>query len=138
MSTYYVPGVNVGDTRILKHRRLPSSIMQPGGEADIVGSEHMYQVEAEDKGGRLHQDQVKRITETRLMGLYLFQRRHAVLGHSSYDRLFSILWAVAFQAPLSMGFFLGKNTGVGCHALLQGIFPTQGSNSHLLHLLHYK
>ena len=22
----------------------------------------------------------------------------------------------------------GKNTGVGCHALLQGIFPTQGSH----------
>ena len=22
----------------------------------------------------------------------------------------------------------GKNTGVSCHALLQGIFPTQGSN----------
>ena len=29
------------------------------------------------------------------------------------------------QAPLSMG-FTGKNTGLGCHALLQGIFPTQG------------
>ena len=28
----------------------------------------------------------------------------------------------------------GKNTGVVCHALLQGIFPTQGSNPHLLHL----
>ena len=27
----------------------------------------------------------------------------------------------------------GKNTGVGCHALLQGIFPTRGSNLHLLH-----
>ena len=27
---------------------------------------------------------------------------------------------------------LGKNTGVGCHALLQGTFPTQGSNPHLL------
>ena len=26
----------------------------------------------------------------------------------------------------------GKNTGVGCHALLQGIFPTQGSNPRLL------
>ena len=26
----------------------------------------------------------------------------------------------------------GKNTGVGCHALLQGIFPTQGSNPVLL------
>ena len=29
--------------------------------------------------------------------------------------------------------FPGKNTGVGCHFLLQGIFPTQGSNLHLLH-----
>ena len=30
----------------------------------------------------------------------------------------------------------GKNTGVGCHFLLQGIFPTQGSNPGPLHLLH--
>ena len=29
--------------------------------------------------------------------------------------------------------FLGKSTGVGCHFLLQGIFPTQGSNPDLLH-----
>ena len=29
--------------------------------------------------------------------------------------------------------FPGKNTGVGCHFLLQGIFLTQGSNPHLLH-----
>ena len=28
---------------------------------------------------------------------------------------------------------LGRNTGVGCHSLLQGIFPTQGSNPGLLH-----
>ena len=27
----------------------------------------------------------------------------------------------------------GKNTGVGCHALLQGIFPTQGLNPGLPH-----
>ena len=27
----------------------------------------------------------------------------------------------------------GQNTGVGSHSLLQGIFPTQGSNSGLLH-----
>ena len=27
----------------------------------------------------------------------------------------------------------GKNTGVGCSALLQGIFPTQGLNPGLLH-----
>ena len=30
----------------------------------------------------------------------------------------------------------GKNTGVGCHFLLQGIFPTQGLNLHILCLLH--
>ena len=34
-------------------------------------------------------------------------------------------------ALLSMG-FSGKNNGVGCHTLLQGIFPTQGLNPHLL------
>ena len=27
----------------------------------------------------------------------------------------------------------GKNTGVSYHALLQGIFPTEGSNPGLLH-----
>ena len=33
---------------------------------------------------------------------------------------------------------LGKNTGVSCHALLQGIFSTQGSNQHLLRLPHWQ
>ena len=32
----------------------------------------------------------------------------------------------------------GKNTGLGCRFLLQGIFPTQGSNLHLLYLLHWQ
>ena len=31
----------------------------------------------------------------------------------------------------------GKNTGVGCHSLLQGTFPTQGSNPHLSVLMHW-
>ena len=34
--------------------------------------------------------------------------------------------------------FPGKNTGVGCHFFLQGIFLTQGSNPHLLCLLHWQ
>ena len=34
------------------------------------------------------------------------------------------------------GIFSGKNTGVGCHTLLQYIFPTQGWNPDLLRLLH--
>ena len=49
--------------------------------------------------------------------------------------LFTSPWTVACQAPLSME-FPSKNTGVGCHALLQGIFPTQGLNPRLPHLLH--
>ena len=32
----------------------------------------------------------------------------------------------------------GKNTGMGCHALFQGIFPTQGLNLCLLCLLHWQ
>ena len=39
-------------------------------------------------------------------------------------QIFAIPWTVACQALLSMD-FPGKNTGVGCHSLLQGIFPTQ-------------
>ena len=34
--------------------------------------------------------------------------------------------------------FPGKNTGAGCHFLLQGIFLTQGSNPHRLCLLHWQ
>ena len=49
--------------------------------------------------------------------------------------LFATIWPVAVQAPLSR-YFPSKNTGVGGHALLRGIFPTQGSNLHQLHLLH--
>ena len=32
----------------------------------------------------------------------------------------------------------GKNTGVGCHFFLQGIFPTQGSNPRLLRFLQWQ
>ena len=46
------------------------------------------------------------------------------------------LWTVACQAPLSME-FSSKNTGVGSHALLQRIFPNQGSNPCCLCLLHF-
>ena len=37
--------------------------------------------------------------------------------------------------PLSWD-FPGKNTGVGCHSLLQGIFPVEGLNPHLSCLQH--
>ena len=50
--------------------------------------------------------------------------------------LFGTPWTVACQAPLSME-FPGKNTGVGCHFLLQGIFLNHRSNLGLLCLLHW-
>ena len=42
-------------------------------------------------------------------------------------QLFVTPWTVARQATLSMGILQG------CHGLLQGIFPTQGSNPGLPH-----
>ena len=36
------------------------------------------------------------------------------------------------------GIFPGKNTGMGSHFLLQGIFPTHGLNLHLLCLLQWQ
>ena len=44
-------------------------------------------------------------------------------------------WTLALQTSLSME-IPGKNIGVGCHFLLQGIFPGQGSNCYFLCLLH--
>ena len=51
----------------------------------------------------------------------------------SHVRLFVTPLTVPPQAPLSMGILQATKTGVGCHAFLQGISPTQGSNPHLLH-----
>ena len=47
-------------------------------------------------------------------------------------QLFVTLWTVVCQIPLSMGFSRQEYW----NGLLQGIFPTQGSNLHLLCLLH--
>ena len=47
--------------------------------------------------------------------------------------LFVALWTAAHQAPPSMG-FPRKEYRSGLHFLLQGIFPTQELNQHLLHL----
>ena len=47
-------------------------------------------------------------------------------------QLFGTLWTVALPCPWDSP---GKNTEVGCHFLFQRIFPTQGLNPHLLHLL---
>ena len=54
----------------------------------------------------------------------------AMLSHFSCVQLCVALWTVAHQAPLSMG-FSRQEYWSGLPFLLQGIFPTQGSNLHL-------
>ena len=58
-----------------------------------------------------------------------------MLSCFSRVQLFATLWTVAHGTPLSMG-FSRQEYWSGCHALLQGIFPTQGSSLSLLCFLH--
>ena len=66
-----------------------------------------------------------------LAGISLAMTSVAIVQSLGCVRLFAVPWTVACPAPLSMN-SPGKNTGVDCHFLLLGIFPTQGSNPHLL------
>ena len=56
-------------------------------------------------------------------------------------QLYLTLWnTIDYSPPDSSvyGIFPGNNTGMGCHALPQGIFLTQGLNLCLLCLLHWQ
>ena len=64
--------------------------------------------------------------------------KHAsTLNHFSCVWLFVTLWTVVHKL-LCPWDSPGKNTGVGCQALLQEIFQTQGLNPCLLRLLHWQ
>ena len=63
---------------------------------------------------------------------YFKETLNCSVSRVSHVRLFVTSWTVAHRVPLSMD-SPGKNTGMGCHSLLQGIFPTQGLNLGLLH-----
>ena len=60
------------------------------------------------------------------------QFSHSVMSSSLWPHG---LWPAKLLCPWDSS---GKNTGVGCYTLLQGIFPTQGWNPGLLHLLHWR
>ena len=58
----------------------------------------------------------------------------AVRSHFIRVQLCATLWIVACPPRLLCPwYFPSKNTGVGCHFLLQSIFPIQGSNMPFLH-----
>ena len=71
-----------------------------------------------------------RIQVTRLMQFWSMRSSDSVSG-SCCVWLFATPWTVVSRVLCSWD-FPAKNTGVGCHFLLQGIFLTQGSNPHLL------
>ena len=62
----------------------------------------------------------------------LLLRPSCVLSPFSHFQLFETPRTVAHQALLSMRFPRQEHWS-GCYFLLQGIFPTQGSNLHLLY-----
>ena len=67
-----------------------------------------------------------------LIAFYVSAVRVVIMLQSlSHVRPFVTPWTIAARL-LCPWDFLGKNTGVGCHFLLQGIFPTQWLNLHLL------
>ena len=51
----------------------------------------------------------------------------------SHVQFFATAWTIAPPVLLCPWDFSGKNTGAGYHFLLQGIFPTHGSNPGLPH-----
>ena len=68
---------------------------------------------------------IKNIMKQKIVTLQLF----------SCLAVFDSLWPLGLQPSrlLCPWDSPGKKTGVGCYALLRGIFPTQGSNPGLLH-----
>ena len=58
-----------------------------------------------------------------------------MLSHFTGAQHFAALWTISTSSSVQGD--SSENTGVGCCALLQGIFPTHGSNPHFLHLLHW-
>ena len=81
-------------------------------------------------------------TKDAFLHLYFFSNDPIVYGVCVCAQLLQsclTLWDPHGLYParlLHLWDFPGKNTEVGCHTLLQGIFLTQGSSLCLLHLLH--
>ena len=97
----------------------------------------------EGEGGKIWENDIetciiscmKRVTslgsmhDTGCLGLVHWDRSVAQSCPSLYEPM-------ASTRPLCPRDYPRKNTGVSCHFLLQGIFPTQGLNPRLLQLLH--
>ena len=141
----------------LKHARLPCPPLSPGVCSNFTFTElvmlFVYLLFIAAYNGRVEW------LQRRPHGLQSWKYLLSACTHAkslSRVRLFVTLWIAARQASLSITKSLqscpiwcgpmdsarllcpwdspGKDTGVGCCALLQGIFLTQGSNPSLLRL----
>ena len=75
---------------------------------------------------------------SRSKGNSLFGCSEFIFPGAMSVRPFEILWTIASQAPLSVGILQARTVEWVCQDLLQGIFPTQGSNPCLFCLLHWQ
>ena len=92
--------------------------------------ESLFQFKFKDRGKKKHILALKQAK-----GVFFYSN---VLAKSlSHVCLFASLWTVTPQALLSLD-SPGKNTGMGCHTFLQGIFLTHGLNPYFLHLQHWQ
>ena len=76
-----------------------------------------------------HTLQTHNLKRVKLWRLYYFKSEVKSLGHA---QLFGTPWIPAPSSSVH-GIFKARSTGVGCHFLLQGIFPTQGPKPGLSH-----
>ena len=68
--------------------------------------------------------------------IFFMKEKKVKVKSLSHVWLFVMPWTVACTRLLHPWDFLGKSTGVGCHFLHQGIFPTQEWNPGLPHCRH--
>ena len=106
------------------------SVSQENFEAELTGKKCAYLKKAAH-----HPERLKRPYQHTFNNFFPTKFRDDVCVRArvlSCVQLFGTLRTIACQPPLSI-WFPSKNTGVGCHFLLQGIIPTQGLNPCLLH-----
>ena len=79
------------------------------------------------------QPQERKMQQMTLSGALSISQRKQLTRYMYLWKLLSPVWLLAIPGTAAHRNSPGKNTGVGCHFLLQEIFPTQGQNLCFLH-----
>ena len=106
------------------------NLKSPASESVLIVSGLNERMQREPSGEHLVQGSHAIKAGVATEGSHLTYPLEVKVKPLSCVQLFATPWPTRLLRPLD---FPGKNTGVGCHFLLQGIFPAQGSNSGLPH-----